>query len=170
MFQQGGPGRGAKLALDLTAVNRDVFQDISGCRCGHRQDPVGAFHLAVSHVDRRCDDLIRRQLVEQQADGGDVGDGVHGADFVEVDLADQLIMRFAFSLGDETVDGEDILADGLRQFQVSYDMLDVVQAAVCVVTVCMLVFMGVSAVAVIVPVIAVFFMAMCVAVHPAIFM
>ena len=89
---------------------------------------------------------------------------------MEVDLADQLIMRFAFSLGDETVDGEDILADGLRQFQVSYDMLDVVQAAVCVVTVCMLVFMGVSAVAVIVPVIAVFFMAMCVAVHPAIFM
>ena len=54
---------------------------------------------------------------------------------MEVDLAYRFVVGFAFSFCDETIDRQDIGANGFRKFQVVDDMMDVVEAAVGVVVV-----------------------------------
>jgi len=54
---------------------------------------------------------------------------------MEVDLAYRFVVGFAFSFCDETIDRQDIGANGFRKFQVVDDMMDVVEAAVGVVMV-----------------------------------
>ena len=96
---------------------------------------MSTLDLTASNVDGGRDDLIRCQLVEKQADRGDIGDSIHGADFMEVDLAYRFVVGFAFGFCDETIDRQDIGANGFRKFQVVDDMMDVVEAAVGVVVV-----------------------------------
>lgn len=110
---------------------------------------MSTLDLTASNVDRGRDDLIRCQLVEKQADGGDIGDSIHGADFMKVDIAYRFVMSFAFGFRDETIDRQDISTNGFRKFQVVDDMMDVVEAAVgvivmMVVGVAVLVVMGVA--------------------------
>ena len=96
---------------------------------------MSTLDLTASNVDGGRDDLIRCQLVEKQADGGDIGDSIHGADFMEVDLAYRFVVGFAFGFCDEAIDRQDIGANGFRKFQVVDDMMDVVEAAVGVIMV-----------------------------------
>ena len=96
---------------------------------------MSTLDLTASNVDGGRDDLIRCQLVEKQADGGDIGDSIHGAYFMEVDLAYRFVVGFAFGFCDEAIDRQDIGANGFRKFQVVDDMMDVVEAAVGVVMV-----------------------------------
>ena len=96
---------------------------------------MSTLDLTASNVDGGRDDLIRCQLVEKQADRGDIGDSIHGAYFMEVDLAYRFVVGFAFGFCDETIDCQDIGANGFRKFQVVDDMMDVVEAAVGVVMV-----------------------------------
>lgn len=116
---------------------------------------MSTLDLTASNVDGGRDDLIRCQLVEKQADGGDIGDSIHGADFMEVDLAYRFVVSFAFGFRDEAIDRQDIGTNGFRKFQVVDDMMDVVEAAVGVIVmmvvgvalpmrVAVLVFMGVA--------------------------
>ena len=94
---------------------------------------MSTLDLTASNVDGGRDDLIRCQLVEKQADGGDIGDSIHGADFMEVDLAYRFVVSFAFSFRDEAIDRQDIGTNSFRKFQVVDDMMDVVEAAVGVI-------------------------------------
>ena len=94
---------------------------------------MSTLDLTASNVDGGRDDLIRCQLVEKQADGGDIGDSIHGADFMEVDLAYRFVVSFAFGFRDEAIDRQDIGTNGFRKFQVNDDMMDVVEAAVGVI-------------------------------------
>ena len=96
---------------------------------------MSTLDLTASNVDGGRDDLIRCQLVEKQADRGDIGDSIHGAYFMEVDLAYRFVVGFAFGFCDETIDRQDIGANGFRKFQVVDDMMDVVEAAVGVIMV-----------------------------------
>ena len=96
---------------------------------------MSTLDLTASNVDGGRDDLIRCQLVEKQADGGDIGDSIHGAYFMEVDLAYRFVVGFAFGFCDEAIDRQDIGANGFRKFQVVDDMMDVVEAAVGVIMV-----------------------------------
>lgn len=116
---------------------------------------MSTLDLTASNVDGGRDDLIRCQLVEKQADGGDIGDSIHGADFMEVDLAYRFVVSFAFGFRDEAIDRQDIGTNGFRKFQVVDDMMDIVEAAVGVIMmmvvgvalpmrVAVLVFMGVA--------------------------
>ena len=110
---------------------------------------MSTLDLTASNVDGGRDDLIRCQLVEKQADRGDIGDSIHGAYFMEVDLAYRFVVGFAFGFCDETIDRQDIGANGFRKFQVVDDMMDVVEAAVgvimmMVVGVIMMMVMGVT--------------------------
>lgn len=94
---------------------------------------MSTLDLAASNVDGGRDDLIRCQLVEKQADGGDIGDSIHGAYFMEVDLAYRFVVGFAFSFRDEAIDRQDIGANGFWKFQVVDDMMDIVEATVGVI-------------------------------------
>ena len=94
---------------------------------------MSTLDLTASNVDGGRDDLIRCQLVEKQADGGDIGDSIHGTDFMEVDLAYRFVVSFAFGFRDEAIDRQDIGTNSFRKFQVVDDMMDVVEAAVGVI-------------------------------------
>ena len=94
---------------------------------------MSTLDLTASNVDGGRDDLIRCQLVEKQADRGDIGDSIHGADFMEVDLAYRFVVGFAFSFRDEAIDRQDIGANGFWKFQVVDDMMDIVEATVGVI-------------------------------------
>ena len=94
---------------------------------------MSTLDLTASNVDGGRDDLIRCQLVEKQTDGGDIGDSIHGAYFMEVDLAYRFVVGFAFSFRDEAIDRQDIGANGFWKFQVVNDMMDIVEATVGVI-------------------------------------
>ena len=127
---------------------------------------MSTLDLTASNVDGGCDDLIRCQLVEKQADGGDIGDSIHGADFMEVDLAYRFVVSFAFGFCDEAIDRQDIGTNSFRKFQVVDDMMDVVEAAVGVIV---MMVMGVTVVMSVVMLVVVVTMLMGVAV-PAFFL
>ena len=94
---------------------------------------MSTLDLTASNVDGGRDDLIRCQLVEKQTDGGDIGDSIHGAYFMEVDLAYRFVVGFAFSFRDEAIDRQDIGANGFWKFQVVDDMMDIGVATVGVI-------------------------------------
>lgn len=127
---------------------------------------MSTLDLTASNVDGGRDDLIWCQLVEKQADGGDIGDSIHGADFMEVDLAYRFVVSFAFGFRDEAIDRQDIGTNGFRKFQVVDDMMDVVEAAVGVIV---MMVMGVTVVMSVVMLVVVVTMFMGVAV-PAFFL
>ena len=94
---------------------------------------MSTLDLTASNVDGGRDDLIRCQLVEKQADRGDIGDSIHGAYFMEVDLAYRFVVGFAFGFRDEAIDRQDIGTNGFRKFQIIDDMMDIVEATVGVI-------------------------------------
>ena len=114
---------------------------------------MSTLDLTASNVDGGRDDLIRCQLVEKQADGGDIGDSIHGADFMEVDLAYRFVVGFAFGFCDEAIDRQDIGANGFRKFQVVDDMMDIVEAAVGVIVMMVVTVLVIMIVVVHVPVV-----------------
>lgn len=112
---------------------------------------MGAVYLAAADVHWRDDDLVRRETMHEQTNGGDVCDGVHGADFVEVDLAHWFAVGFAFGVGDEAVNGHDVVSDcGWQRKMAAHDVLDVVEAGVVVMDVRMVVMMCVRVIVVVV--------------------
>ena len=52
VFQQSSPGRCAELPANLSAVNRDFFQQFLGCGGRDRQFAVSAAHGTAAHMDR----------------------------------------------------------------------------------------------------------------------
>ena len=80
---------------------------------------MSTLDLTASNVDGGCDDLIRCQLVKKQADRGYIGDSIHGADFMEVDLDYRFVVSFAFGFRDEAIDRQDIGTNSFRSFRSS---------------------------------------------------
>lgn len=142
MFEQGGAGWRAELALNAAAIDRHVLEDGGGGWRRNGQNAMGAVYLAAADVHWRDDDLVGRETMHEQTDGGDVCDGIHGADFVEVDLAHWFAVGFAFGVGNEVVDGHDVVSDcGWQRKMAAHDVLDIVEAGVVVMAVRMVVMM-----------------------------
>ena len=139
MLEQGGARGGAQLPLHGPAVGGHPLENGRGGGSGHRQDAVGAAHLAAAHVDGRAQDLLGGQLVEEQAHHGHVGHGVQGAHLVEVDFLHRHPVGVAFRLPDELVDPQHVLPHLLGQVQVGEDVADVSHPRVVVMAVVMLV-------------------------------
>lgn len=91
---------------------------------------MGAPDGAASHGDGGHDHLIGANFPHQQAHGGDVRNGVHGADLVEVDLLNRHAMDAAFRLGDEIVHGQNVQLDHGGDGQSVHDFLNALHAAV----------------------------------------
>ena len=144
MLEQGGTRGGAQLPLHGPAVGGHPLENGRGGGSGHRQDAVGAPHLAAAHVNGGAQDLLRGQLVKEQAHHGHVGHGVQGAHLVEVDLLHRYPVGAALRLPDELVHPQHVLPHLLGQVQVGEDVADVphprvvVMAVVVPVTVVML--------------------------------
>ena len=64
---------------------------------------------AAAHMDGTADDAVRADLIQQQAHGGDVGDGVHRPHLVEVDLVHGSAVDGAFGFGDDLIDRQHVL-------------------------------------------------------------
>ena len=124
MLEERRAGGGAQLPLDRAAVGGHALEDVGGGGGGHRQDAVGAPHLAAAHVYRGAQHLVRGQLVEEQAHRGDVGYGVQGAHLVEVDLLHRHAVGAALRLADELIHGQHVLSHGVGQVQVGEDVAD----------------------------------------------
>ena len=139
MLEQGGARGGAQLPPHGPAVGGHPLENRCGGGSGHRQDAVGAAHLAAAHVDGRAQDLLGGQLVEEQAHHGHVGHGVQGAHLVEVDLLHRHPVGAALRLPDELVHPQHVLPHLLGQVQVGEDVADVSHPRVVVMAVVMLV-------------------------------
>ena len=74
---------------------------------------MGAFYLAAAHMDRGGNYFVCFQLVHQIAHGGHIGDGIHRAHLVEVDMGHGYAVDLAFRTGDDPVDVHNFLTDFL---------------------------------------------------------
>lgn len=100
-------------------------------------------------MNRRNNDLFRSNAVHQQTDSRNICNGIHGTDFMEMNLGYRDSVRMALCLSDQTVDCHNILFHLLRKIQmITHNVLDVVEAAMVmmvrmlvVMIVCMLVIM-----------------------------
>ena len=109
--------------------------------------------MTASHMNRRYNDLIRRNVVHQQADRCDVRNGIHGSHLMEVNLRNRNTVGMALRLRNQAVNCHHILLHLLRNVQVTTDdMLNIMETAVMMmrvasitvlVGVLMAVFMGV---------------------------
>lgn len=87
--------------------------------------------MTASHMNRRYNDLIRRNVVHQQADRCDVRNGIHGSHLMEVNLRNRNTVSMALCLCDQAVNCHHILFYLLRKIQmITDDVLNVVEAAV----------------------------------------
>ena len=104
--------------------------------------------MTASHMNRRNDHLIRRNLVHQQADCRDIRNGIHGSHLVEMDLRNRNAVGMALRLRNQAVNCHHILLHLLRNVQVTADdMLNIMETAVVMmrvtsITVFVGVFMG----------------------------
>ena len=78
---------------------------------------MGAAHLAAAHLDGRSQHLLGSQLCQQKTDRHHVGDGVHGADFMEMDLVCRFSMSVAFRFRHQIIDCQRMGTHLLRQPQ-----------------------------------------------------
>ena len=100
-------------------------------------------------MNRRNNDLFRSNAVHQQTDSRNICNGIHGTDFMEMNLGYRDSVRMALCLSNQTVDCHNILFHLLRKIQmITHNVLDVVEAAMVmmvrmlvVMIVCMLVIM-----------------------------
>ena len=88
--------------------------------------------VSASDVDGRGDYPLRREFVQQQADAGDVGDGVHRPHLMEMDLGDRSAVHLRLRLRDQCVDGERVGAYLFRQVKVREDVLYLAHPGVAV--------------------------------------
>ena len=58
---------------------------------------------------------VRREGMQQKANGGDIGDGVQLADLVKMDLPDRSAVRLAFRRGEQALNGQHIFPNGVGQ-------------------------------------------------------
>ena len=131
--QQGRTGGGAQLALHAAAVGGHPLQQVRCGRGGHRQNAVGAPHLAAAHMHRRGQNLIRGQHMQQQAGTHHVRHSVHGAHLVEVDLLHRAVVGVTFGLGQKAEHRQRVLAHRLGQGQRADLRLNLGHAGVVVV-------------------------------------
>ena len=138
MLQKRRPGGGTQLRPDGAAIDGHPLQQIRRGGGRHRQQPMGAPHLAAAHADRRGHDLARRQSVQQQAHRRHIRQSVHGAHLVEMDVLHRHTVDMALRLGDQPVHRQHVGLHPLRQAQmVTHHVLHPVQARVVMVPVIM---------------------------------
>ena len=130
VFQQRRAGGGTQLTLNIPGLNGHSLKKQGGGGCGNGENPVGAPDGAASHGNWGHDHLIGANFPHQQAHGGDVRNGVHGADLVEVDLLNRNAVDAAFRLGDEIVHGQNVQLDHGGDGQSVHDFLNALHAAV----------------------------------------
>ena len=73
------------------------------------KDPMGTMDMAASHMDRRGDDLIRSQFMEQEAYARNICHRIHGAYLMEMDLVHRHSVGMGLGLGDQAVDCHDVV-------------------------------------------------------------
>ena len=82
-------------------------------------------------MDGRNNDFVGRKSVHQQANGGDVGNSVHSANLVEMDIAYRHAVGMALRLGDERINRHHVVLYLFGYIKVaSYDVFYIVQTAV----------------------------------------
>ena len=74
-------------------------------------------------MDGRGDYPLRREFVQQQADAGNVGDGVHRPHLMEMYFGYRPAVYLSLRLRDQRVDGERVGAYLFRQVEVREDVL-----------------------------------------------
>ena len=67
------------------------------------KDPMGTMDMAASHMDRRGDDLIRSQFMEQEAYARNICHRIHGAYLMKMDLVHRHSMGMGLGLGDQGI-------------------------------------------------------------------
>ena len=67
------------------------------------KDPMGTMDMAASHMDRRGDDLIRSQFMEQEAYARNICHRIHGAYLMEMDLVHRHSVGMGLGLGDQGI-------------------------------------------------------------------
>ena len=65
------------------------------------KDPMGTVNMAASHMDRRGDDLIRSQFMEQKAYTCNICHRIHGTYLMEMDLVHRHSVGMGLGLGDQ---------------------------------------------------------------------
>ena len=73
--------------------------------------------LPEAHPHRRRKDFIRSEAVKEHTDEGDISNGVHSPNLMEVDQFDSGIMGLCFSLSNLPVNGQHIKPHLFRQIQ-----------------------------------------------------
>ena len=64
---------------------------------------MGTMDMAASHMDRRGDDLIRSQFMEQEAYARNICHRIHGAYLMEMDLVHRHSVGMGLGLGDQGI-------------------------------------------------------------------
>ena len=103
-----------------------------GRRSRHRHDSMGAVNVPASGTYRRSDDLVRTQLVHQQAYSRDVRNCILVPYFMEMYLLDRFRMDVALRLGDDIVHSKNISLDLLGDIHTGHDSPDVTHSRVVV--------------------------------------
>ena len=128
----GRAGGRRQLAFDIERGQRHAAQQLAGRGSRNRAAAVGDFDETVAGWHGRANDSFDAEQVEADRRADDVGDGIDGADFVEVHLLDRAAVDLGLGLGQllEDAFGQIFLA-GSERAAVDHGR-DVVQVAVFV--------------------------------------
>ncbi len=96
--QQSGSRRRDQFCLHMRGIDRQVLEQLRGCRGRHREPSVGAVHKATPDVDRGTVPLIEIQGIHGGRTAGDIHDGIDAAHLVKMNLFRWNAMDAAFRL------------------------------------------------------------------------
>ncbi len=85
----------------MRGVGRNTAQQIRRGRCGNREGAVRAVHHAPTHIEGGAIPGTDLQGMHTRGGGDNVDDGVHGADFVKVDLLHGHVVNLGFGVPEQ---------------------------------------------------------------------
>ena len=115
--QQGGPGGGAQLALDSSAVGGDAGEQIGRGGGGDGHHAVGTADGAAAHVNGGGQNLVRAEQIQGVAHAGDIRHRVQRPHLVVVDVPHRAAVGLGLRLGDGVIYPTGVDLDLLRQGQ-----------------------------------------------------
>ena len=93
--RDGGAGRRGQLHRRTLRIDRGSDEEARGSGSGDGQEAVLGVHRAAADVHRRAVHLGDVELVKGDAGADDIGDGIDGADLVEMDFLDRDVVDAA---------------------------------------------------------------------------
>ena len=117
MCQKRCSGRGTKLTLNRSGIDRNTCKQIRRSRSRNRHNAVGTTHRSLSYMYRRYNHLVQMKQEHGVADTCHIRHCIQSTHFMKMDFLHRTAMCFGFRVRNSRINGFCVILNLCRKFQ-----------------------------------------------------